>query len=189
MQLPRDSSSSLECFTLARSKTSAWDIGVSDERVVEPASICSIYRRVYWSTMVVLMNGFAVIFLGFASFGLLHAKHDKLMPWQWWAILEFRLGYILTNRFLYKANAPHRPDDTNPCHSFLVWLHQIHVLCFLRPPTNVTSAWLLYVIGPSSQIRRPPLTSYPRRSVDKLCNGLRVTRRVSRISTGRKSSE
>lgn len=30
----------------------------------------------------VLMNGFAVIILGFISFGLLHT-HTAFMPWQW----------------------------------------------------------------------------------------------------------
>ncbi|KIM48751.1 hypothetical protein M413DRAFT_437931 [Hebeloma cylindrosporum] len=33
----------------------------------------------YWF----LMNGFAIIFLGFVSFGVLHAKTHKFMPWQW----------------------------------------------------------------------------------------------------------
>ncbi|PPQ71813.1 hypothetical protein CVT24_006203 [Panaeolus cyanescens] len=33
----------------------------------------------YWF----LMNGFAIIFLGFVSFGVLHSKTHKFMPWQW----------------------------------------------------------------------------------------------------------
>ncbi|KJA27018.1 hypothetical protein HYPSUDRAFT_35538 [Hypholoma sublateritium FD-334 SS-4] len=37
----------------------------------------------YWF----LMNGFAIIFLGFVSFGVLHAKPSKFMPWQWLVII------------------------------------------------------------------------------------------------------
>ncbi|KAF5389882.1 hypothetical protein D9757_003557 [Collybiopsis confluens] len=38
----------------------------------------------YWF----LMNGFAVMFLGFVSFGLLHTKTHNFAPWQWY------VGYI-----------------------------------------------------------------------------------------------
>jgi hypothetical protein len=31
----------------------------------------------------VLMNGFAVIILGFISYGLLHTHTASFMPWQW----------------------------------------------------------------------------------------------------------
>ncbi|KAF9077162.1 MFS general substrate transporter [Rhodocollybia butyracea] len=37
----------------------------------------------YWF----LMNGFAVIFLGLVSFGLLHTKTPKFAPWQWLMII------------------------------------------------------------------------------------------------------
>ncbi|KAJ3808560.1 major facilitator superfamily domain-containing protein [Lentinula lateritia] len=37
----------------------------------------------YWF----LMNGFAVIFLGFVSFGLLHTKTHHFAPWQWLMII------------------------------------------------------------------------------------------------------
>ncbi|KIK59492.1 hypothetical protein GYMLUDRAFT_44465 [Collybiopsis luxurians FD-317 M1] len=37
----------------------------------------------YWF----LMNGFAVIFLGFVSFGLLHTKTHNFAPWQWLMII------------------------------------------------------------------------------------------------------
>ncbi|KAF7440591.1 hypothetical protein PC9H_000937 [Pleurotus ostreatus] len=41
-------------------------------------------RRVgYWF----LMNGFAIIFLGFVSFGVLHTKTHNFMPWQWLMII------------------------------------------------------------------------------------------------------
>ncbi|KAK0497020.1 major facilitator superfamily domain-containing protein [Armillaria luteobubalina] len=36
-------------------------------------------RTGYWF----LMNGFAIIFLGFVAFGVLHTKTDNFMPWQW----------------------------------------------------------------------------------------------------------
>ncbi|KAJ3710365.1 MFS general substrate transporter [Lentinula guzmanii] len=37
----------------------------------------------YWF----LMNGFAVIFLGFVSFGLLHTNTENFAPWQWLMII------------------------------------------------------------------------------------------------------
>ncbi|KAJ3517410.1 hypothetical protein NLJ89_g522 [Agrocybe chaxingu] len=37
----------------------------------------------YWF----LMNGFAIIFLGFVSFGVLHTKTENFMPWQWLMII------------------------------------------------------------------------------------------------------
>lgn len=41
-------------------------------------------RRVgYWF----LMNGFAIICLGFIAFGVLHTKTDNFMPWQWLMII------------------------------------------------------------------------------------------------------
>ncbi|KII89198.1 hypothetical protein PLICRDRAFT_599098 [Plicaturopsis crispa FD-325 SS-3] len=41
-------------------------------------------RRVgYWF----LMNGFAVIFLGFVSFGVLHTNTKNFMPWQWLMVI------------------------------------------------------------------------------------------------------
>ncbi|KJA18418.1 hypothetical protein HYPSUDRAFT_218219 [Hypholoma sublateritium FD-334 SS-4] len=51
----------------------------------------------YWF----LMNGFAVIFLGFASFGLLHATHDKLMPWQWLMLLTGLMTLIIAILFWF----------------------------------------------------------------------------------------
>lgn len=40
-------------------------------------------RTGYWF----LMNGFAIIFLGFVAFGVLHTKTDNFMPWQWLMII------------------------------------------------------------------------------------------------------
>ncbi|KAH9483910.1 putative transporter PB10D8.01 [Psilocybe cubensis] len=37
----------------------------------------------YWF----LMNGFAIIFLGFISFGVLHTKVHRFMPWQWLMVI------------------------------------------------------------------------------------------------------
>ncbi|KAK0196739.1 major facilitator superfamily domain-containing protein [Armillaria mellea] len=40
-------------------------------------------RTGYWF----LMNGFAIIFLGFVAFGVLHARTGSFMPWQWLMII------------------------------------------------------------------------------------------------------
>ncbi|CAA7271463.1 unnamed protein product [Cyclocybe aegerita] len=37
----------------------------------------------YWF----LMNGFAIIFLGFVSFGVLHTQTENFMPWQWLMVI------------------------------------------------------------------------------------------------------
>ena len=36
----------------------------------------------------VLMNGFAVIVLGFVAFGVVHTHTGRFMPWQWCAALS-----------------------------------------------------------------------------------------------------
>ena len=49
-------------------------------------------RRVgYWY----LMNGFAIIFLGLVSFGLLHIRSTKFMPWQWLMIITGLLTLVV----------------------------------------------------------------------------------------------
>ncbi|SJL00803.1 related to permease of the major facilitator superfamily [Armillaria ostoyae] len=40
-------------------------------------------RTGYWF----LMNGFAIIFLGFVAFGLLHTRTGSFLPWQWLMII------------------------------------------------------------------------------------------------------
>ncbi|KAF8197567.1 major facilitator superfamily domain-containing protein [Pholiota molesta] len=50
----------------------------------------------YWF----LMNGFAAIFLGFISFGILHTK-TKLMPWQWLMIITGLITLITAVLFWF----------------------------------------------------------------------------------------
>lgn len=45
----------------------------------------------------VLMNGFAVILLGFISYGTLHIKNDVLSPWQWLFSKLYLLKHSLIN--------------------------------------------------------------------------------------------
>jgi len=54
-------------------------------------------RTGYWF----LMNGFAVIFLGFVSFGVLHTKTHKFMPWQWLMIITGVLTLIVSVLFWF----------------------------------------------------------------------------------------
>ncbi|KAF9265637.1 MFS general substrate transporter [Marasmius fiardii PR-910] len=55
-------------------------------------------RRVgYWF----LMNGFAVIFLGFVAFGLLHTKTSNFMPWQWLMIITGLITLVTSVLFWF----------------------------------------------------------------------------------------
>ncbi|EKM82407.1 hypothetical protein AGABI1DRAFT_117893 [Agaricus bisporus var. burnettii JB137-S8] len=55
-------------------------------------------RRVgYWF----LMNGIAVIFLGFVAFGTLHTKTSKFMPWQWLMIITGLLTLVTSILFWF----------------------------------------------------------------------------------------
>ncbi|KAI5900438.1 MFS general substrate transporter [Schizophyllum commune H4-8] len=55
-------------------------------------------RRVgYWF----LMNGFAIIFLGFVSFGLLHTHTGGFMPWQWLMIITGLITLITAITFWF----------------------------------------------------------------------------------------
>jgi MFS family permease len=54
-------------------------------------------RTGYWF----LMNGVAVIFLGFVSFGVLHTKTHKFMPWQWLMIITGILTLIVSVLFWF----------------------------------------------------------------------------------------
>ncbi|KAF9484670.1 MFS general substrate transporter [Pholiota conissans] len=49
----------------------------------------------YWF----LMNGFGIIFLGFVSFGVLHTKTGKFMPWQWLMIITGLITLITSVLF------------------------------------------------------------------------------------------
>ncbi|KAF9053058.1 major facilitator superfamily domain-containing protein [Panaeolus papilionaceus] len=51
----------------------------------------------YWF----LMNGFAIIFLGFVSFGVLHSKTHEFMPWQWLMIITGILTLITSILFWF----------------------------------------------------------------------------------------
>ncbi|KAF8882359.1 major facilitator superfamily domain-containing protein [Mucidula mucida] len=51
----------------------------------------------YWF----LMNGFAIIFLGFVSFGLLHTKTANFMPWQWLMIITGLITLITSVIFWF----------------------------------------------------------------------------------------
>ncbi|KAG1826874.1 MFS general substrate transporter [Suillus subaureus] len=61
-------------------------------------------RRVgYWF----LMNGFAVIILGFISFGLLHTHTTSFMPWQWLMIITGTVTLITSVLFwLFFPDSP-----------------------------------------------------------------------------------
>jgi len=55
-------------------------------------------RRVgYWF----LMNGFAIIFLGFTSFGVIHTKTPKFHPWQWLMIITGLLTLLVSVLFWF----------------------------------------------------------------------------------------
>ncbi|KAJ7286130.1 major facilitator superfamily domain-containing protein [Mycena rebaudengoi] len=51
----------------------------------------------YWF----LMNGFAVIFLGFIAFGVLHTKTHNFMPWQWLMIITGLLTLVAAVLFWF----------------------------------------------------------------------------------------
>ncbi|KAF5315827.1 hypothetical protein D9611_004986 [Ephemerocybe angulata] len=61
-------------------------------------------RRVgYWF----LMNGFAIIFLGFTSFGVLHTKTPNFKPWQWLMIITGLITLIVSLLFwLFFPDSP-----------------------------------------------------------------------------------
>ncbi|KAF5373654.1 hypothetical protein D9758_000775 [Tetrapyrgos nigripes] len=54
-------------------------------------------RTGYWF----LMNGFAIIFLGFVAFGVLHTHTDNFMPWQWLMIITGILTLITSVLFWF----------------------------------------------------------------------------------------
>jgi ACS family allantoate permease-like MFS transporter len=55
-------------------------------------------RRIgYWY----LMNGFAIVFLGLVSFGLLHIKSTAFLPWQWLMIITGLLTLIVAVVFWF----------------------------------------------------------------------------------------
>ncbi|TRM59317.1 major facilitator superfamily domain-containing protein [Schizophyllum amplum] len=55
-------------------------------------------RRVgYWF----LMNGFAIVFLGFVSFGLLHTSTGGFMPWQWLMIITGLITFLTSIAFWF----------------------------------------------------------------------------------------
>ncbi|KAJ7827468.1 major facilitator superfamily domain-containing protein [Mycena olivaceomarginata] len=49
----------------------------------------------------VLMNGFAVIFLGFVAFGVLHTKTPNFMPWQWLMIITGAITLVTSVLFWF----------------------------------------------------------------------------------------
>jgi MFS family permease len=51
----------------------------------------------YWF----LMNGFAVIFLGFVAFGVLHTKTHNFMPWQWLMIITGIITFVTSILFWF----------------------------------------------------------------------------------------
>ncbi|KZV69757.1 MFS general substrate transporter [Peniophora sp. CONT] len=55
-------------------------------------------RRVgYWF----LMNGLAIIFLGFVAFGLLHTKTANFLPWQWLMIVTGLITLVISVLFWF----------------------------------------------------------------------------------------
>lgn len=52
---------------------------------------------IYWITAV-LMNGFAVIVLGFIAFGVLHTSTENFEPWQWCVLWRISHGITSTTR-------------------------------------------------------------------------------------------
>ncbi|KAF9532168.1 major facilitator superfamily domain-containing protein [Crepidotus variabilis] len=54
-------------------------------------------RTGYWF----LMNGFAIIFLGFVSYGLLHTKTHNFMPWQWLMVITGIITLITSVLFWF----------------------------------------------------------------------------------------
>ncbi|KAJ7632864.1 major facilitator superfamily domain-containing protein [Roridomyces roridus] len=51
----------------------------------------------YWF----LMNGFAVIFLGFVAFGVLHTNTHNFMPWQWLMIITGAITLVVSVIFWF----------------------------------------------------------------------------------------
>ncbi|KAJ7219571.1 major facilitator superfamily domain-containing protein [Mycena pura] len=51
----------------------------------------------YWF----LMNGFAVIFLGFVAFGVLHTKTHNFMPWQWLMTITGLITFVTSILFWF----------------------------------------------------------------------------------------
>ncbi|OJA12546.1 hypothetical protein AZE42_08141 [Rhizopogon vesiculosus] len=61
-------------------------------------------RRVgYWF----LMNGFAVIILGFVSYGVLHTHTPNFMPWQWLMVITGIITLITSVLFWYVHHEDH----------------------------------------------------------------------------------
>ncbi|KIL00953.1 hypothetical protein PAXRUDRAFT_821163 [Paxillus rubicundulus Ve08.2h10] len=55
------------------------------------------YRVGYWF----LMNGFAIIILGFASYGILHIHTPNFVPWQWLMIITGIITFITSILFWF----------------------------------------------------------------------------------------
>ncbi|KAF8912083.1 major facilitator superfamily domain-containing protein [Gymnopilus junonius] len=49
----------------------------------------------------VLMNGVAIIFLGFVSFGVIHTKSHNFMPWQWMMIITGLITLVASVLFWF----------------------------------------------------------------------------------------
>jgi len=54
-------------------------------------------RTGYWF----LMNGFAIIILGFVAFGCIHIKSTRIMPWQWLMLITGIVTFIVSVLFWF----------------------------------------------------------------------------------------
>jgi MFS family permease len=108
----------------------------------------------YWF----LMNGFAVIFLGFISFGLLHTKTHSFKPWQWLMIITGTITLVT---------------------SVVFWF----IVSFSLPPSIINK-----ISGFSFLTRLQPPDFSHRKSVFSQSNELKSTKLVSRISGLKRTS-
>lgn len=105
---------------------------------------------------IVLMNGVAIIVLGFVAFGVLHTTNENFQPWQWYVRLIFFVAlsplvlmYVLGMRFS-QAHGHHRIDHADYFRHLLVLLPGLTYDCTLlergrTPPCGGTyqseSSW------------------------------------------------
>jgi hypothetical protein len=84
----------------------------------------------------VLMNGFAVIILGFISYGLLYTHTASFMPWQWWVTILRDAGAVPYRS--HKAHDYHRYHHIDHLRALLVRTHHAHHADYLFTPFDLT---------------------------------------------------
>ena len=145
---------------------------------------------------VVLMNGFAIIFLGFVSFGVLHTK-VWTFPLDLYILTNnpsdpqiHAMAMVRINRFL----SIFFPLTSLPVRLMVItgiMTLIISVLFWYICPSHFCMAVLIpgFFSGFFSQTHLQPHISWLQKSVCKPFNGLKLTKRAWKISIGNENSK